>query len=136
MPDLDRYVKAIQDLLAPLGSPAERLSAVDQAMQRIAPQDARRATGELISGLAAMPERLRDLQRVLGDFASPAPQLRSFQEQLATTRQQLQLMATQLEAAEAMVGRVADLAEQLASFQQPFLDAAAAWRGDNAKRDA
>lgn len=134
MPDLDRYVKAIQDLVSQIGSPAERLSAMEQATARLRPQgDPRRAAGELVTGLTAMPERMRDLQRLLSEFADPGKQLRQFQEQLSTTRQQLQLMASQLETAETTIGRIADLAERLASFQEPFRNAASTlWSTDRA----
>ncbi len=130
MAELDRYVKAIQDLLAQIGSPAERLSAMEQAAARFVPQgDARKAAGELVTGLTSMPERVRELQRTLTDFATPGKQLREFEEQLKTTRQQLLLMAKQLEGAEKSIGRIADLSERLASLQEPFFNAAAAWRG-------
>lgn len=141
MPDLDRYVKAIQDLVSQIGSPAERLSAMEQATARLRPQgDPRRAAGELVTGLTAMPERMRDMQRLLSEFADPGKQMRQFQEQLSTTRQQLQLMASQLETAETTIGRIADLAERLASFQEPFRNAASTlWgneRGDESDAPA
>jgi len=136
VPELDRYVKGIQDLLSQLGSPAERISAMEQAAARLMPQgDTRRAAGELISGLMSTPERMRDLQKTLTEFSQPAKQLREFEEQLKTTRQQLLLMAKQLEGAETAIGRIADLAERLAAFQEPWLNAAAAWRGTDTRRD-
>jgi hypothetical protein len=166
--ELDRYVKGIQELLAPLGSPTDRLSALQQALARLtqmpanapasppsapaapavapavapaaaaAPAGAesrRGAAGDFFSGLTSMPERMRDIQRILADFSTPGPQLRAYQEQLSTTRQQLQLMASQLEAAETTISRIADLAEHFQAMQQPFIDAAAAWTGTDTRRD-
>lgn len=129
MSEFDRYVKAIGDLLGHLPSPAERLSAVEQAMGRAyGGSDPRRAAQDLVGGLVGVPERMAELQRVLSDFATPATQLRELEGSLATTRQQLELAAKQLQAAESAVGRVADLAEQLALLQEPFVRAAQALR--------
>ena len=138
MAEFDQYVKAIQDLLGQLGAPAERLRAMEAAMSRFVPTAgaAAKPAMEFASELAAMPERLRDLGKLLVEFGSPAAQLRAFEEQLAVTRQQLVLMAQQLEGAEKVVQRFAGLAEQLAELQQPFSRAAAAWLGPDIDADA
>jgi septal ring factor EnvC (AmiA/AmiB activator) len=128
VPDLDPYVKAIQDLLGPLGSPADRMRAIEQAVARLRqPDETRPATEDFIDGLSKMPAHMRELQSLLSEFASPASQLRSFQEQLATTRQQLELMAKQLESVEGTIGRFAELAEQLAAMQEPFRAISGGW---------
>ena len=128
MADLDPYVKSIQDLLSQLRSPADRMRAIEQAVARIwQPEESRRAAGEFVAGVSAMPAHMWELQKLLSRFAAPGSQLRSFQEQLATTRQQLELMAKQLESAEATVGRFAEIAEELAALQEPFARIATAW---------
>jgi DNA repair ATPase RecN len=135
--EFDQYVKAIQDLLGQLGAPAERLRAMEAAMGRFVPTaGSAKPAMEFASELAAMPERIRELGKLLVEFGSPAAQLRSFEEQLAITRQQLVLMAQQLEGAEKVVARFATLAEQLAELQQPFSRAATAWFGPDLDADA
>lgn len=134
MAEFDQYVKAIQDLLGQLGAPADRLRAMEEAMSRFIPTaGTTRPAMDFAADLLAMPERLRELQQLLQEFGSPATQLRAFEEQLATTRQQLVLMAQQLEGAEHAIDRFATLAEQLAGLYQPFSKAAGAWFGGEAK---
>ena len=129
MADMDRYVRALYDLLGQLPSPTERLHAIEEVLGRFTPTaETPRLAEEFMGELAATPERMMELRRLLAEFASPAKQLRSFEEQLATTRQQLTLMATQLEGAEEAIGRFAQLAEQLSALQEPFTKLSAAWR--------
>lgn len=128
MADMDRYVRAIQDLLGQLGT-AERLHAMEEVLGRFPVADTRRAAGDFVSDLAGTPERMLELRRLLGEFASPGKQLRGFEEQISITRQQVELLAKQLEGAEATIGRFADLAEQLAALQEPFTHLTSAFRG-------
>ena len=128
MSEFDRYVKGIQDLLGNMPSPAERLSAMEQAFSRFTGSESRGAAHELTGGLTALPERVAELQKVLSDFGTPATQLRELEGQLAATREQLELSARQLALQEQAVGRAAALLEQLALLQEPFLNAARAWQ--------
>lgn len=114
MSDLDGYLKAVEEAMGRFASGAAGTT---------------QAVHEAVTAFAAMPERVRELQALLADFGSPAKQLREFEAQLTTMRQQLELSAKQLAAAEVTVGRVAALAEQLAVLQEPFARAAAAWAG-------
>jgi methyl-accepting chemotaxis protein len=128
---MDRYVRAIQDLLGQLGTPAERISAMEEVLGRFPAAETRRAAGEFVSDLAATPERMMELRRLLGEFASPGKQLRTFEEQIAITRQQLELLARQLETAESTIGQFADLAERLSALAEPFAALTSAWRSSD-----
>lgn len=133
MAEMDRYVRAIQDLLGQLGTPAERLNAMEQVLGRFPAAETRRAAGGFVSDLAGTPERVLELRRLLAEFASPAKQLRVFEDQIGTTRQQLLLLAQQLEGVEGTIRGFAELAEQLATLQEPFTNLSAALRGDDGR---
>jgi DNA repair ATPase RecN len=120
MSDLDRWFKAVEEAMARFTGGA---TGTTQAVQ------------EALTAFAGMPERMRDLDALLSEFGTPATQLREFEQQLSTTRQQLELSAKQLAAAENTVSRIAALAEQLALLHEPFEKAAAAWRGSTTTTD-
>jgi hypothetical protein len=130
MAEIDRYVRGIQDLLGQLGTPAERLRAMEEVIGRFPVADTRRAAGEFVHDLAGTPERLLEVRRLLSEFASPAEQLRAFEQQVALTRQQLELVAQQLAGIESTIGTFAGLAEQLSALQEPFTNLTSSWRGD------